>query len=253
MVSEIGGVAWATEGGWGYGEAPKKLEEFYTRYQGTIDAMLDNPHLFGFTYTQLTDVEQERNGLYFYDTRKPKFDIDRLHAITSRQAAYERDNLTIAKSSAPLPQPVWKVLVGAVQDEDLSTPYAYSMEKPANNWAGESFDDRGWNTGRAPFGHGPQNVRTEWTTPDIYLRKKFEYDGTTLKHGAVVINYDEDTEIYVNGRKILSVCGYITYYQLNSVTDVLEKALKKGTNTLAVHTRQTVGGQYVDLAILVEN
>ena len=55
--------------------------------------MLDNPNLFGFCYTQLTDIEQERNGLYFYD-RRPKFDVKRLHAITSRQAAYERGELT---------------------------------------------------------------------------------------------------------------------------------------------------------------
>ena len=95
-------------------------------------------------------------------------------------------------------------------------------------------------------------MRTEWTTTDLYLRKKFEYDGTTLKRGAVVINYDEDTEVYVNGKKILSVCGYITYYQLNSVTDALKKALKKGSNTIAVHTRQAVGGQYIDLALLAE-
>ena len=74
MVSEIGGIGWATEGGWGYGAGPKNLDEFYVRYQGTIDAMLDNPHLFGFCYTQLTDIEQEKNGLYYYD-RKPKFDV----------------------------------------------------------------------------------------------------------------------------------------------------------------------------------
>ena len=94
MVSEIGGIGWATEGGWGYGEGPKSLDELYVRYQGTIDAMLDNPHLFGFCYTQLTDIEQEKNGLYYYD-RKPKFDVKKLHDITSRQAAYER---------APLPR-----------------------------------------------------------------------------------------------------------------------------------------------------
>ncbi|MCF7732545.1 MAG: hypothetical protein K9N23_12710 [Akkermansiaceae bacterium] len=207
----------------------------------------------GESYTQLTDVEQERNGLYFYDTRKPKFDVARLHAITSRQAAYERDNPMITKSTAPLPKPVWKVLVGAVQDGDRSAPYAYATEQPAANWSEESFDDRAWKTGRAPCGHGPQNVRTDWTTPDICLRKKFEYDGTTLKHGAVVISYDEDTEIYVNGKKILSLCGYITNYQLTSVTDALKKALKNGSNTLAVHTHQAVGGQYSDLARLVEN
>jgi hypothetical protein len=89
MISEIGGVGWSTEGGWSYGTGPKNLDEFYARYQGTIDAMLDNPHLFGFCYTQLTDVEQEKNGLYYYD-RKPKFDVKKIHDITARQAAYER-------------------------------------------------------------------------------------------------------------------------------------------------------------------
>lgn len=88
MVSEIGGIGWATEGGWGYGNKPKSQDEFYARYKGTIDAMLDNPHLFGFCYTQLTDIEQEKNGLYFYD-RRPKFDVNKLKEITSRKAAYE--------------------------------------------------------------------------------------------------------------------------------------------------------------------
>ena len=98
MISEIGGIGWATEGGWGYGEGPKNLDEFYARYQGTLDALLDNPNLFGFCYTQLTDVEQEHNGLYYYD-RRPKFDVKRIRAITSRQAAYERGEPTA-------PQPV---------------------------------------------------------------------------------------------------------------------------------------------------
>jgi beta-galactosidase/beta-glucuronidase len=89
MISEFGGIGWATEGGWGYGNGPKTLAELYLRYQGLVDAQLDNPHLFGFCYTQLTDVEQEHNGLYYYD-RRPKFDLDRLHEITSKQAAYER-------------------------------------------------------------------------------------------------------------------------------------------------------------------
>ena len=54
------------------------------------DAQLDNPHLFGYCYTQLTDVEQENNGLYFYN-RKPKFDVERLRKIQSRPAAYEKN------------------------------------------------------------------------------------------------------------------------------------------------------------------
>jgi len=41
------------------------------------------------TYTQLTDVEQEVNGVYTYD-RKPKFDIARLKTIFGAPAAIER-------------------------------------------------------------------------------------------------------------------------------------------------------------------
>ncbi len=89
MVSEYGGIALADSGGWGYGRSPKDLEEFYTRYKGLTDALMDNPNMFGFTYTQLTDVEQERNGLYTYD-RKPKFDAGRIRKINSRAAAYEK-------------------------------------------------------------------------------------------------------------------------------------------------------------------
>ncbi|MEI7899743.1 MAG: sugar-binding domain-containing protein [bacterium] len=252
MVSEIGGIGWATEGGWGYGSGPKTLDEFYIRYKGTIDAMLDNPHLFGFCYTQLTDIEQERNGLYYYD-RKPKFDVKKLHEITSREAAYERNDQDAAKPALKAVEPAWKVLVGALQDGDLSTPYRYVFEKPADGWMQEGFDDASWKSGLAPFGgDGDWIIRTKWTTGDIFFRKTFEYDGGDIKNGAIVICYDEDTEVYVNGQKIFGVERFITNYQLHPVTEPLRKALKKGTNTIAVHTRQTAGGQYIDLAILVE-
>ncbi|MEI8374258.1 MAG: sugar-binding domain-containing protein [Planctomycetota bacterium] len=248
MVSEIGGIGWAVGGGWSYGSGPKDFNEFYARYQGTIDAMLDNPHLFGFCYTQLTDVEQEKNGLHYYD-RKPKFDVKKFHEITSRQAAYERSGQPVSKA----PQPNWKVLVGAVQDGELSTPYKYSENKPADGWTNEGFDDKSWKTGLAPFGHEPSHVvKTAWTSGDIYLRKIFNFDGGEVKHAALVIFYDEDTDVYVNGQKILGVGGYVTQYQLHLVTEQLKKTLKKGANTIAVHTHQTSGGQYIDLALLVE-
>ena len=54
--------------------------------------------MFGFRYTQLTDIEQERNGLYYYD-RKPKFDVQKLHDRSSRQAAYERDEPAAAQTA----------------------------------------------------------------------------------------------------------------------------------------------------------
>lgn len=90
FISEYGGIAWSTnrEDAWGYGNAPKTEEEFLERLKGLTDTLLDNPSMFGLCYTQLTDVEQEQNGLYTYD-RKPKFPPEVIHKIFSRKAAIE--------------------------------------------------------------------------------------------------------------------------------------------------------------------
>ena len=91
FVSEYGGIGWNPDGaGWGYGNGPKTEEEFIERYRGLTTALLNNPDHFGFCYTQLTDVEQERNGLYYYD-RRPKFDPAVIHDITAAKAACEEE------------------------------------------------------------------------------------------------------------------------------------------------------------------
>lgn len=88
FVSEYGGIGWSVNEGWSYGNAPKSAEEFIERFKGLTGALLDNENMFGFCYTQLTDVEQEQNGLYTYD-RKPKFDTEIFKNILSRKAAVE--------------------------------------------------------------------------------------------------------------------------------------------------------------------
>jgi hypothetical protein len=250
MVSEFGGIGWATEGGWGYGNGPKSEAEFYTRYEGLVNALLDNENMFGFCYTQLTDVEQEHNGLYYYD-RRPKFDVKRLHDITAKQAAFEKTGPTAGKALAAT-EHNWKVLVGAAADSDLATAYRFTTNAPAQNWLAKNFDDSAWPSGLAPFGHALPGVRTTWDTGDIWLRQNFEFGGGDIKTAALVIWYDEDSEVYVNGQQIWKRGGFTTTYDTFAVTEKLRQALKKGSNTLAVHTHQTVGGQYVDLALLIE-
>ena len=74
FVSEYGGIKWAKDekDGWGYGDAPETLNEFVERYCKLADILITNPYIMGLCYTQLYDVEQECNGLYYYD-RTPKF------------------------------------------------------------------------------------------------------------------------------------------------------------------------------------
>ena len=93
FVSEYGGIKWSevkenSGTSWGYGNSPQTEEEYKERYKGLTDALLDNPKLMGFCYTQLTDIEQEQNGCYYYD-RTPKFNADFYYNVNTRKAAIE--------------------------------------------------------------------------------------------------------------------------------------------------------------------
>ncbi len=83
MIDEFGGLPWYNPDErdvWGYGNNISDIETFYQLLQAQIDGLKSCPNVVGFCYTQLTDVEQEKNGLYYYD-RKPKFDIKRIKSI----------------------------------------------------------------------------------------------------------------------------------------------------------------------------
>ena len=98
VVDEYGGTFWTKDyfnqpgkvgkgrNSWGYGKTRKQVED---RIKALTDILLNHPHISGFTYTQLTDVEQEVNGVYSYE-RQPKFDIKRLSRIFGAPAATER-------------------------------------------------------------------------------------------------------------------------------------------------------------------
>ena len=93
FVSEYGGIRWAPNKttGWGYGNAPETEEEFVDRYCRLAKALISNPYVAGLCYTQLYDVEQECNGLYYYD-RTPKFDdeiMKKFSEVMNQKAAIE--------------------------------------------------------------------------------------------------------------------------------------------------------------------
>jgi len=91
LIDEYGGIKWISSpdqkyapDSWGYGDEPTTLEEFYTRLEALTDVILGIPHICGFCYTQLTDIEQEQNGIYNYD-RSEKFDMKKINSILSKK------------------------------------------------------------------------------------------------------------------------------------------------------------------------
>lgn len=97
IVDEYGGVKWDPETqaienlaeaqnlqSWGYGKAPSTGSEFLDRISRLTQVILSLSHISGYCYTQLTDVEQEKNGLYFY-SRESKFSPQFYYAIFSQK------------------------------------------------------------------------------------------------------------------------------------------------------------------------
>ena len=87
MLDEFGGLPWIPKderaNSWGYGSNIDTLDDFYSILEKEVDAIIACPHIVGYCYTQITDVEQEKNGVYRYD-RSPKFDTERLRRIFTK-------------------------------------------------------------------------------------------------------------------------------------------------------------------------
>ena len=93
IIDEYGGVWWLPPvlskkiKSWGHGDKvrPKSIQEAYERMEKLTEVVLNTKHIQGFCYTQLTDVEQETNGIYLYD-RKTKFNMKLIKKIFKDQA-----------------------------------------------------------------------------------------------------------------------------------------------------------------------
>ena len=254
FLGEFGGLGhpvvdhlWKTGGkNWGYGgtkdtDTREGLEKTYLRLMDRL-AALATAGLGGSVYTQTTDVEIELNGYLTYDRKVMKFNKDVLRK--AHEAVYEAADIaaTTKLSEAKVVFP-------------RKGEWAYTTEKPAEGWQGAQFDDSAWKRGKGAFGNAidwePYEVK--WNTSDIWLRRHFLVDDLDNVKSVLFDSFhDEDIEVYVNGRLVTSAGGYTRSYEpLPIKLKTFLAAAVKGDNVIAVHVRQTQGGQYFDASLLV--
>lgn len=129
--------------------------------------------------------------------------------------------------------------------------WSYTTTRPEDDWRDVGYANKTWRKGRSGFGAAdpPGSViRTEWKTPAIWMRTNFGLK--TLPESLVLeIHHDEDVEVYLNGTRIFEAKGYTTDYHTVVLPKSALAALQTGKNSLAVHCRQTGGGQYIDLSL----
>ncbi len=128
----------------------------------------------------------------------------------------------------------------------------FSTEKPSDDWMQPDYSVTSWKEGNGGFGtNGTPGavVRTEWKTNDIWLRRDFELSEIP-KALLLELHHDEDVEVFINGFQVYSAKGFITDYAKYPLKKPALKALVPGRNVLAIHCKQTGGGQYIDAGLI---
>ena len=222
----------------GYGATLKPGWAANKRFQDLMRAayrLRDEQGTSAFVYTQLTDVEQEINGLLTYDRAVLKMD-ERVVAAANRGQFLPL---------GPNPNPD---LVPTANDEPIN--WQYTTEKPADDWFSTSFNDAAWKTGPAPFGQGMGGVRTPWNGSDLWIRRAFELPAVIPARVSLQIKHDEDAEIYINGVLAATLPGFSDNYKIVPISEAARATLKPGRNTFAAHVRNTVFGQGIDFGLV---
>ncbi len=247
VLGEFGGLGlpveghtWLAKGNWGYKSYSTKqgLEDAYLVLLRRLHPLVGNPGLSAAVYTQTTDVEVEVNGILTYDREVIKMDKARLADAHRRLYGPPPERVTLMTDASAEAQ-TWQ----------------YTFERPAGDaWTKPDFDAAAWRSGPAGFGTAgtPGGViRTEWNTPEIWVRREFEIPaGTSFKEPALVMHHDEDAEVYLNGVPAAAATGHVNGYEEFPISAEARAALKPGRNVIAIHCKQTAGGQYIDAGLV---
>ncbi len=131
--------------------------------------------------------------------------------------------------------------------------FSYTCNAPAENWAQTNFSQHSWQQGKAGFGNAvvensfTRKIGTPWHTENIWLRKNFSLPPGATKNLMMRIHHLGDATVYLNGHIIYEKEDedYTTW----NFDRQAQSHLTKGTNVLAVQSRQTKKTRYLDVAL----
>jgi beta-galactosidase/beta-glucuronidase len=248
VLGEFGGLGFAVKGhlwnpekAWGY-VYYKDEEELQSAYTGLLDKLIPyiSEGLSAAIYTQVTDVENETNGMMTYDRAVIKMG----HNILPEKAQIIR---SIEPASVK-----FKTVLATSQESPRN--WNYTFKKPAVNWKDRDFDPKNWEIGQAGFGdkisYNPI-VRTEWSAEEIWLRKEFEIE--EIRDAELFLKlfhqFEQSMNVYLNGSLIYKKEENFYSYTFEKLDFAFKSLLKPGKNVFAVHCEQNMKQSYFDLGL----
>jgi hypothetical protein len=175
----------------------------------------------------------------------------RLLADAPAWTAWARRGANTSGTWAPLP-------IGAPAREVVPTArtgrvtWRFTFEPPPDDWFQPDFDDSTWQEGPGGFGTAGTPgaiVGTEWNTPAIWLRREFVWPDRPVLNPRLLLLYDENPTVYLNGQPAAKLTGWATSYEEADLAPAALATLRPGRNLLAVHATQTYGGQSIDVGL----
>ena len=242
VLGEFGGLGLAVPGhtqsrnSWAYAMLTNR-DDLAARYAEALKRVWEIHRLRGLSaavYTQVADVETECTGLQTYDRAVAKITPDAL--LIANRGGFWGIPMKIILGDALFGRTKWK----------------FTTAQPIGDWFQAGFDASSWKEGIAGFGAtGTPSIvlNTSWNSSDIWLRREFTLRPEDLSGIKLQIFHDEDAEVYLNGVMAVKLSGYITDYEDFEISKEAAAALHPGENTIAVHCRQTTGGQGIDIGI----
>ena len=224
-------------------------QDFTTFYNGLCDKIKDMYYqgLNAAVYTQLSDVEIEKNGFYTYDRRilKPHEPYTLLRDKVLECIGMPQNGTLI------------KPILSTAQSHHYTWRYT-TQPISSRHWSDLEFDDTQWAQGKGAFAHGLNSswdglTGTDWNTSQIYMRRWFKLGDITPENIAklrFMVFHDDDVEIYINGIWAATESGCNFNYAPLDISSEALASLKVGDwNLIAIAGKQGGGQQVMDLGI----
>ena len=247
VTGEFGGLGYMCKGhlwrpdAWGYQSFADQaaLTEEYRRLWQRVHELKENQGLAAAVYTQISDVEQECNGLLTYDRKVEKIDRKQI----------------LAANLGKLSKPEYRDIVP--DSRKVAQTWRSTENEPAKDWTQLRFDDSGWKDAQGGFGsnYGMQSVvRTPWKSQSLWLRREFIVPPEGLRWPLLQVSYGEDSDIFINGVRACQPEGFHNAFGRYEIEPNARATLRPGKNILAVHLiqRNKGGEEYVDVGLVDE-
>lgn len=227
-------------------ETPK---DFTALFNKLADKVIDHYYygLNAAVYTQLSDVEIERNGILTYDRR-----VVKPYSAKGELKAKIEECINIPRSEVKV-----KTIISTSKEHKYTWKYNTSAGVP-RRWFAKEFDDRSWPEGKAAFGRSSVEntkdlISTPWTTSQIYMRRWFylgDINAEMIDAMRFMLYHDDDIHIYINGVWAASKKGSVSNYIPFDISYEAKQTLKPNSwNLIAVEGYQGSGQQIMDLGI----